>query len=317
MNETIAHLEQALSQALTELDKACAASQLAWQLRLVDCVRAITLSDETAEVLRRLLAQSSTFSQADQFNAQTALATCLRTKAWCVYHLAYDQLGDLQTALSFQIDALLLFRNIAYPAGEISTLLTIGSLFERLSDYEQAASYFQEATLLARRIGDRNSEANALYHQGNLILSSNQATPSDYQSSISLLKEALTIAETIDARELICKSHKALSDIYKYSPKGTKIETKIHHQSSDKPQKNIIFSMRDEGQGLTSNDMKKLFGKFERLSATPTDGEASTGLGLSIVKQLAELHGGKVWAESDGKNQGATFFVELPAYQAA
>ncbi len=75
--------------------------------------------------------------------------------------------------------------------------------------------------------------------------------------------------------------------------------------------------MRDEGQGLTSDDMKKLFGKFERLSAKPTGGESSTGLGLSIVKQLAELRGGNVWAESEGKNQGATFFVELPSYQPA
>ncbi|KER09297.1 MAG: hypothetical protein HY22_12635, partial [[Candidatus Thermochlorobacteriaceae] bacterium GBChlB] len=53
-------------------------------------------------------------------------------------------------------------------------------------------------------------------------------------------------------------------------------------------------------------------GKFQKLSATPTGGESSTGLGLSIVKQLVELHGGRVWAESEGKGKGATFFVELP-----
>ncbi|MFN3562467.1 MAG: hypothetical protein ACK4XY_11775 [Chloroherpetonaceae bacterium] len=52
INETIARLERDLSQAPTELDKACAASRLAWQLRLVDSVRAITLSDETAESLQ-------------------------------------------------------------------------------------------------------------------------------------------------------------------------------------------------------------------------------------------------------------------------
>jgi signal transduction histidine kinase len=48
-----------------------------------------------------------------------------------------------------------------------------------------------------------------------------------------------------------------------------------------------------------------------RLSAQPTGGEPSTGLGLSIVKQVVELHGGKVWAESEGKEKGATFVVEL------
>jgi len=54
--------------------------------------------------------------------------------------------------------------------------------------------------------------------------------------------------------------------------------------------------------------MSQLFGKFQRLSARPTGGEYSTGLGLSIVKKLVELHGGKVWAESAGRGKGATFF---------
>jgi signal transduction histidine kinase/uncharacterized protein HemY len=735
MNETIARLERDLSQAPTELDKACAASQLAWELRLVDSVRAITLSDETAESLRNILTHSSSLLQAEQFNAQTALASCLRTKAWCVYRLAdydlahrlikealvelnktddiegeahaylilgnsawrlgdydealdafnacierarqtenrkmeadalgniglvyqnlsdyrasldyhqrcldiqrdindkhglartnsnigtvyfiiadyssameyfhrslilsqelgdvrsqaiaegnigdvyfhlggyvsaldvyqkslslfqkisdrygeasslsnigsvYDKLGDSQTALAFQTDALSLFRNIAYPAGEINALLAFGTLYERTKNYDEAKTCFQDAAFLAHRIGDRYSEADSLYHQGILLLSSDTSFSSDYQDSILLLKTALSLAEKIDARELIYKSHKALSEIYKrcgefetalkhyeefyrlresvfntesdkrlrslqvvhqleqtrresnlfqkqaedlkqanealsavllemeqhkknaeeanrfkshllsiaahdlrnplstivtitdfvqsiltsvkngdslsqlaeaegmlnlihdsstrmfkliaqilqssqidsgklqlarsvadlypialsavrenlsqaerkeqkilfsgdsdlfanvdaecireifdnlisnaikYSPKGKKIEVKIRqHQSPDELEKTIIFSVRDEGQGLTSEDMKKLFGKFERLSAKPTAGEPSTGLGLSIVKQLAELHGGKVWAESEGKNLGATFFVELPTYQPA
>jgi signal transduction histidine kinase len=58
--------------------------------------------------------------------------------------------------------------------------------------------------------------------------------------------------------------------------------------------------------------MKKLFMKFQRLSAKPTGGESSTGLGLAIVKQIVELHNGQVWAESAGKDKGATFIVEIP-----
>ncbi|MFN3394073.1 MAG: sensor histidine kinase, partial [Candidatus Thermochlorobacter sp.] len=64
-------------------------------------------------------------------------------------------------------------------------------------------------------------------------------------------------------------------------------------------------------------DMKRLFGKFQRLSARPTGSETSTGLGLSIVKQIVELHGGRVWAESEGKGKGATFIVELPIAEAS
>ncbi len=74
--------------------------------------------------------------------------------------------------------------------------------------------------------------------------------------------------------------------------------------------------VRDEGPGLNENDKQQLFGKFARLSAQPTGGEHSTGLGLSIVKKLVELMNGRVWCESE-LGQGATFIVELPTIQAS
>ena len=73
----------------------------------------------------------------------------------------------------------------------------------------------------------------------------------------------------------------------------------------------IRFTVRDEGQGLTEEDKKKVFGKLQRLSARPTGGEYSTGLGLYIVKQLIEHHKGRVGVESKF-GEGATFWFELP-----
>ncbi|MFQ3596989.1 MAG: tetratricopeptide repeat protein [Chloroherpetonaceae bacterium] len=98
-----------------------------------------------------------------------------------------------------------------------------------------------------------------------------------------------------------------VSNAVKYSPVGKRIQVSLVHAEGG-----VRIAVKDEGQGLTEADKEKLFGKFQRLSARPTGGESSTGLGLSIVKQLVELHGGKVWAESEGKGKGATFFVELP-----
>jgi two-component system, sensor histidine kinase and response regulator len=69
--------------------------------------------------------------------------------------------------------------------------------------------------------------------------------------------------------------------------------------------------IQDEGPGISQDDMKKLFGKFARLSARPTGGEHSTGLGLSIVKKMVEAMNGNVWCESE-LGKGATFIVELP-----
>ncbi|MBY0424885.1 MAG: ATP-binding protein, partial [Cytophagales bacterium] len=71
------------------------------------------------------------------------------------------------------------------------------------------------------------------------------------------------------------------------------------------------ISVMDQGPGLNEDDFKKIFGKYQKLSAKPTGGEASTGLGLSIVKKYVEAMQGKVWAENR-EGLGASFIVEFP-----
>jgi two-component system, sensor histidine kinase and response regulator len=69
--------------------------------------------------------------------------------------------------------------------------------------------------------------------------------------------------------------------------------------------------VQDEGPGLTDEDKQKLFGFFQRLSARPTGGESSHGVGLAITKRVVDLHNGKIWAESE-VGKGTTFIVMLP-----
>jgi signal transduction histidine kinase len=73
----------------------------------------------------------------------------------------------------------------------------------------------------------------------------------------------------------------------------------------------ITFSVKDEGLGMNSDDLKKVFGEFSKLSARPTRNEPSTGLGLSIVKKMTEQMGGEVFAYSEGINKGSTFSFSL------
>ncbi len=66
--------------------------------------------------------------------------------------------------------------------------------------------------------------------------------------------------------------------------------------------------VRDNGLGIAAMYHEKIFGLFERLEA---EGE-STGIGLALVKRIVEVHGGRIWVESEGRGQGSTFYFTLP-----
>jgi signal transduction histidine kinase/ligand-binding sensor domain-containing protein len=91
----------------------------------------------------------------------------------------------------------------------------------------------------------------------------------------------------------------------KFSPTDKRIWFTISQKEGK-----VRLEVKDEGQGISPEDMKKLFGKFQKLSARPTAGETSTGLGLSIVKKYVEAMGGNVWCESE-QGKGATFILEF------
>lgn len=102
-----------------------------------------------------------------------------------------------------------------------------------------------------------------------------------------------------------------ISNALKYSPSGKKI-----HVCVTKTERIGHIEVRDEGQGISAEELPKLFRKFARLSTRPTGGESSTGLGLFIVKVYVEAMQGRVWCESE-YGKGARFIVELPLTQAA
>jgi len=97
-----------------------------------------------------------------------------------------------------------------------------------------------------------------------------------------------------------------ISNAIKFSPPGSAITI-----TTGKEGANARFSVRDEGPGISAEDQKQLFGTFKKLSAKPTGGEKSTGLGLAIAKKIIHLHGGDIGAKST-PGQGSTFYFTLP-----
>lgn len=96
-----------------------------------------------------------------------------------------------------------------------------------------------------------------------------------------------------------------LSNAIKFSPS----ERTVYFNVFDKGD-HIIAEVRDEGPGLNDEDKKKLFSKYQKLSAKPTGNESSTGLGLLIVKKFTESMQGSIWCESE-LGKGASFFVRF------
>jgi len=102
-----------------------------------------------------------------------------------------------------------------------------------------------------------------------------------------------------------------LSNALKFSPADTTVTLRMAKNGS-----HISLQIIDQGPGIREDDMHRLFGKFQKLSARPTGGETSTGLGLSIVKELVVGLQGKISVTSEW-GKGATFSIELPVrYQA-
>lgn len=97
-----------------------------------------------------------------------------------------------------------------------------------------------------------------------------------------------------------------LSNAIKFSPLNSAVCIRFFIDASV-----CRIEIEDQGPGMTEKDQQKLFTKFARLSARPTGGEHSTGLGLSIVKKMAEALKGDIRCEST-LGKGTLFIVELP-----
>lgn len=145
-------------------------------------------------------------------------------------------------------------------------------------------------------------------------------------SASKLLNEAATVLNTTaEAKKIkisvtlvddfiICGHHggvlhvlqNLLSNAVKFSPPGSEVLL-----SAAKFGNRARLSVADRGVGISKQDQERLFQRYVRLSATPTDGESSTGLGLALAKQRARTMDGDLWYESR-EGGGSLFTLDLP-----
>ncbi|QJW88454.1 PAS domain-containing sensor histidine kinase [Spirosoma taeanense] len=134
-------------------------------------------------------------------------------------------------------------------------------------------------------------------------------TAQAYQKEITLhmQKPEQPVLLHTDPESLVRILDNLISNALKFSPFGRNV-----YVEAELTDKQLAIAVRDEGPGISPDDRGKLFKRFQRLSAQPTNNEGSSGLGLSIVKALAEKLGAAIEVDST-LNVGTTFRVVFPA----
>jgi signal transduction histidine kinase len=82
--------------------------------------------------------------------------------------------------------------------------------------------------------------------------------------------------------------------------------------AQEKEKSKVLIKIADTGAGMSKEQLSHLFQKFSRGKAGQEGWSSGAGLGLFVAKQFTELHGGKIWAESDGPGKGSAFYIEIP-----
>ena len=121
---------------------------------------------------------------------------------------------------------------------------------------------------------------------------------------VDLPTEGTAVSADVSALDQVLDN--LLSNALKFSPPGKRILVSVHPEPT-----HVDCRIQDYGPGFTEEDKARMFRRYARLSARPTGGEPSTGLGLSIVRKLVRAMNGELICEK-AAGAGATFVVRLP-----
>ena len=129
------------------------------------------------------------------------------------------------------------------------------------------------------------------------------------QTEIKIAVPRESFACFADGDRLIQVLTNLITNAIKFSPYQSTIELSISEEIDDQPY--LLFSIRDRGRGIPSNNLESIFERFQQVDASDSREKGGTGLGLAISRDIVEQHGGKIWAESV-LEEGSTFFFTIP-----
>ena len=113
-----------------------------------------------------------------------------------------------------------------------------------------------------------------------------------------------------DRRRIVQVLGNLLTNAARHSPESTVIRVVAEHQGV-----HVRFSVADDGVGIAPDHLPDLFRKFSRVQGEEGGERTDSGLGLAIARGIVEAHGGRIWAESEGRGLGTTMTFTLPAVE--
>jgi signal transduction histidine kinase len=115
------------------------------------------------------------------------------------------------------------------------------------------------------------------------------------------------ISVEVDKMKMITAFTNILNNAVKFTPDDGKIMMQAAERNTE-----VWIRVRDTGVGIPEENLTSIFKSFSQVEDHMIRRHGGMGLGLSIAKAVVEAHGGRIWAESEGSDQGSSFTISLP-----
>jgi len=143
--------------------------------------------------------------------------------------------------------------------------------------------------------------------ESSLVMIKEKALAHRISLNTEIAKELDNLLITADERKVKQIIFNLLSNAAKFTPDGGTIS-----MSGVKTEKELLISVTDTGIGIEKNEQEKIFGGFYQVASALSNKTPGTGLGLPLTRSMVEMHGGKLWVESEGLGKGSRFTFTLP-----
>jgi len=285
----------------------------------------LRIRDDVTGVLEAVNKRQGIFDEADLLTltniASLAAVAISNARQLEALNRAYDALGNLdQLKTDF----------IAIASHELRTPLGLilgnASLLKELSgeDVSEHADAVLNSAMRMRVLIEDMTNLNMLQAgSANLVLSKRPLQPIVqlvYEEALELVKAreqtiklnlpSETLEAMVDEEKITLALTNLLNNAIRFTPKERELRLTLEQHGHE-----AWLRVHDDGIGLVPDELETVFDSFYQVEDHLTRQHDGLGLGLPIVKAIAESHGGRVWVESEGPDQGATFTIALPLVQ--